>query len=50
MRKYGLVLSILLLIASFISVPVDALVTGASLSATQTGGTFTGDFKLNFWG
>ena len=50
MRKYGLVLSMLLLIASFISVPVDALVTGASLSATQTGGTFTGDFKLNYWG
>ncbi len=51
MRKYGLVLSILLLIASFISaLPVDALVTGASLSATQTGGTFTGDFKLNRWG
>lgn len=50
MKKYGLVLSMLLLIASFISVPVDALVTGESLSATQTGGTFTGDFKLNLFG
>lgn len=50
MRNYGLVLSILLLIAGLLCVPhVHALVTGASLSANGTG-TFKGDITVNAYG